>query len=72
MNRFFILLIFILVSEISNGQNMNNNGQPTTIVFIHGLFMNPKCWELWIKYFEAKGYKCYAQHFHFMKGNLKI
>jgi pimeloyl-ACP methyl ester carboxylesterase len=29
-----------------------------TIVFIHGMFQNPKSWEQWIKYFEARGYKC--------------
>ena len=31
-----------------------------TIVFIHGLFMNPNSWEEWIKFYEAKGYTCYA------------
>lgn len=39
-----------------------------TIVFIHGLFMNPVSWEHWIKYFEAKGYKCYAPAYHFHEG----
>ncbi len=34
---------------------MNN-----TIVFIHGMFQNPKSWEKWINYFEEKGYKCIA------------
>jgi len=31
-----------------------------TIVFIHGLFVNPKSWNEWKTYFEAKGYTCYA------------
>jgi pimeloyl-ACP methyl ester carboxylesterase len=31
-----------------------------TIVFIHGMFMTPLCWENWIKRFEAKGYHCSA------------
>jgi len=31
-----------------------------TIVFIHGLFVNPESWNEWKAYFEAKGYKCYA------------
>ena len=31
-----------------------------TIVFIHGLFVNPESWEAWKAYFEAKGYKCYT------------
>jgi len=39
-----------------------------TIVFIHGLFMNPTSWEPWIKYFEAKGYKCYAPAYPFHEG----
>jgi pimeloyl-ACP methyl ester carboxylesterase len=31
-----------------------------TIVFVHGLFVNPRCWENWIPFFEEKGYTCYA------------
>lgn len=31
-----------------------------TIVFIHGMFMTPLCWEKWIPYFAAKGYRCLA------------
>ena len=31
-----------------------------SIVFIHGLFMNPNSWDEWIKYYEEKGYTCYA------------
>ncbi len=27
-----------------------------TIVLIHGMFMNPLCWEKWIPYYESKGY----------------
>ncbi len=27
-----------------------------TIVFIHGMYMTPWCWEHWIPYFESKGY----------------
>ena len=27
-----------------------------TIVLIHGMFMNPLCWEKWVPYYEAKGY----------------
>ncbi|HWY98184.1 MAG TPA: alpha/beta fold hydrolase [Bacteroidia bacterium] len=30
------------------------------IVFVHGMFQNPKSWIEWIKYFEAKGYNCIA------------
>jgi pimeloyl-ACP methyl ester carboxylesterase len=31
-----------------------------TIVFIHGMYMNPLCWEHWIPWFEKKGYRCLA------------
>jgi len=31
-----------------------------TIVFVHGMFQNPKSWANWINYFETKGYKCIA------------
>ena len=34
--------------------------QSKAIVFIHGLFVNPKSWQEWKKYFEAKGYTCYT------------
>jgi pimeloyl-ACP methyl ester carboxylesterase len=31
-----------------------------TIVFIHGMYMNPLCWEHWMLDFQAKGYQCLA------------
>jgi len=31
-----------------------------TIVFIHGMYMTPLCWERWVDYFQAKGYRCLA------------
>jgi pimeloyl-ACP methyl ester carboxylesterase len=31
-----------------------------TIIFAHGLFMTYRCWNQWVSYFEAKGYKCIA------------
>ncbi len=30
------------------------------VVFVHGLYMTPLCWEDWVKRFEAKGYSCLA------------
>ena len=48
---------------------MSNNINSKSIVFIHGLFMNPKSWDSWIKYFEAKGYTCYAPAYPFHEGN---
>lgn len=31
--------------------------QSKTIVFVHGMFMTPLCFEEWQKYFESRGYK---------------
>ncbi len=31
-----------------------------TIVFIHGMFQNPKSWEKWMAYFTERGYNCIA------------
>lgn len=31
-----------------------------TIVFVHGMFQNPKSWEKWIAYFTNLGYHCLA------------
>ncbi len=39
-----------------------------TIVFIHGMFQNPKSWNKWISYFEAKGYKCLAPAWPYHEG----
>lgn len=31
-----------------------------TIVFIHGMYMTPLCWDGWVERFRAKGYRCLA------------
>jgi pimeloyl-ACP methyl ester carboxylesterase len=31
-----------------------------TMVFIHGMYMTPLCWENWLTYFQGKGYTCIA------------
>ncbi len=31
-----------------------------TIVFTHGLFVNPESWQQWKRYFESKGYTCHT------------
>jgi len=31
-----------------------------TILFIHGMYMTPLCWEHWLDTFQAKGYLCIA------------
>lgn len=47
---------------------MNKKISSRTIVFIHGLFMNPASWANWVKYYEAKGYKCYTPAYSFHVG----
>jgi pimeloyl-ACP methyl ester carboxylesterase len=32
----------------------------TVLLFIHGMYMNSLCWEHWVSYFQAKGYRCLA------------
>jgi pimeloyl-ACP methyl ester carboxylesterase len=31
-----------------------------TILFIHGMYMTALCWEHWLDFFQAKGYRCIA------------
>jgi len=31
-----------------------------TVIFVHGMYMTPICWEQWISHFEAAGYRCLA------------
>ncbi len=48
---------------------MNNKITSKTIVFVHGLFMNPSSWSDWIKFYEDKGYNCYAPAYAYHEGN---
>lgn len=34
--------------------------QSHTVVFIHGMFMTPLCWEKWEPYFQSHGYRTFA------------
>ena len=40
-----------------------------TIVFIHGLFLNPLSWQQWKKYFENNGFTCYTPAYPFHEGD---
>jgi len=31
-----------------------------TLLFIHGMYLTPLCWEHWLDYFQPKGYRCIA------------
>ncbi|WCL50608.1 alpha/beta hydrolase [Leptospira sp. GIMC2001] len=61
-----ILLMGIFLNLILNCQSrteVRNSKQPIqskTIVFIHGMFMTPLCWQDWEKEFRSKGYKTYS------------
>ena len=43
-----------------------------TIVFIHGLFMNPESWRPWIEYFEQKGFTGVTPAYPFHEGNPSV
>jgi hypothetical protein len=32
----------------------------TTIIFIHGMFLNPKSWKAWQQFFTGRGFNCIA------------
>ena len=29
-----------------------------TVVFVHGMYMTPLCWEHWVRRFKQAGYNC--------------
>ncbi|GAB2588583.1 alpha/beta hydrolase [Spirosoma areae] len=39
------------------------------IVFIHGMFMNPKSWDNWRQYFEKSGYETHAPAWPYHEGD---
>lgn len=47
---------------------MDNELKTKTIVFIHGLFMNPASWEHWVGFYERKGYNCFAPAYPYHEG----
>jgi pimeloyl-ACP methyl ester carboxylesterase len=68
MKRIFVVLLTTLIIQQTQGQDMDTKITGKTIVFIHGLFMNPSSWDNWIKFYEAKGYKCYAPSYAYHEG----
>jgi pimeloyl-ACP methyl ester carboxylesterase len=58
-----------LVTQPTIEQNMENIITSKTIVFIHGLFMNPQSWSSWISFYEDRGYSCYAPAYAYHEGN---
>lgn len=57
-----------LTAHKTAGQTMSDKITSRTIVFIHGLFMNPESWASWLRYFEAEGYTCHAPAYAFHEG----
>lgn len=39
------------------------------IVFVHGMFMTPKSWEGWSRFFAARGHRCHAPAWPFHDGD---
>lgn len=42
-----------------------------TIVFVHGMFQNPKSWENWLRFFAERGYDCKALAWPLHEGDPK-
>jgi len=42
-----------------------------TIVFVHGMFQNPKSWENWVRFFSERGYDCKAPAWPLHEGDPK-
>ncbi|MGC4013746.1 MAG: alpha/beta fold hydrolase [Luteolibacter sp.] len=38
------------------------------IIFIHGMFLNGKSWDNWVRFFEARGYDCEAPSWPYHDG----
>lgn len=43
-----------------------------TILFIHGMFMNPKSWSGWVNYFSQRGYTVYAPAWPYHEGEPEV
>jgi pimeloyl-ACP methyl ester carboxylesterase len=40
-----------------------------TVVFLHGIFTNPKSWGNWTAYFQSRGFACHAPAYPFHEGD---
>ena len=43
-----------------------------TIVFIHGMFLTPRCWRGWRRFFRERGYRCLAPAWPWHEGDPRI
>jgi pimeloyl-ACP methyl ester carboxylesterase len=63
--------MLLTAAHFSFSQTIKNDTTMTkskTIVFIHGLFVNPTSWNEWKTYFESKGYTCYTPAYPYHEG----
>ncbi|MCY1083372.1 alpha/beta hydrolase [Archangium lansingense] len=51
-------------------ETTGKNNFPDTIVLIHGLWVTPRSWENWVKFYEARGYKVLAPTYPGMEGEV--
>jgi pimeloyl-ACP methyl ester carboxylesterase len=42
---------------------------PHTVILIHGMFVNPRSWEHWQRFFEARGMRCIAPAWPYHEGD---
>lgn len=67
---FMIILLMITCSSFQEEKKYPDMfaklGQTKTVVFIHGLYVTPICWDGWKSEFEAKGYKAFAPAYPFV------
>jgi pimeloyl-ACP methyl ester carboxylesterase len=42
-----------------------------TLIFIHGMFLTPKSWDAWRRFFTARGYRCLAPAWPWHEGEPK-
>jgi len=68
MKRFLFFTLACLIIQQTEGQIMNTKVSSKTMVFIHGLFMNPASWEGWMAFYKEKGYACYAPAYPYHEG----
>jgi pimeloyl-ACP methyl ester carboxylesterase len=73
MSRIGFALLFIAAfamqgRALARRAAINAPMKSKTIVFIHGLFQNPKSWEAWEAFFTKAGYKCYAPAYPYHEG----
>jgi pimeloyl-ACP methyl ester carboxylesterase len=45
---------------VRQAQELRREMSPKTVVFVHGMYMTPLCWEGWVGRFEHRGYHCLA------------